>query len=161
VSRATCGLYRNSRGTEPGYEYYIRANDMSSKRYTIAMYTVPIARSYIYFRNVVAKLSRRFLARGVFQNAIIPAAGVCDAVCIFYLARPLRRDIFVVIIIQGGSFKCKHSFFRRTLTFLDIFPLNNLKALRNNTLHYATKLYKKNISICVWYYFLRKTIVYL
>jgi len=71
---------------------------MSRKRYTITMYTVPIARSHIYFRNAVAKLSRGFLARGVFQNAIIPAAAVCDAVCNFYLACPFRRDIFVVII---------------------------------------------------------------
>lgn len=108
VSHTTCGLNRNSRGTEPGYEYYnIRANDMSRKRYTIAVYTVPIARSHIYFRNAVAKLSRGFLARGVFRNAIIPAAAVCDAVCTFYLACPFRRDIFVVII-QGDSFKCKH-----------------------------------------------------
>jgi len=80
--------------------YYIRANDMSSKRYTIAMYTVPIARSHIYFRNVVAKLSRRFLARGVFQNAIIPAEAVCDAVCIFYLACVRSAVIFLLFIYR-------------------------------------------------------------
>jgi len=103
----------------------IRANDMSRNR--IAVYTVPIARSHIYFRNAVAKLSRGFLARGVFQNAIIPAAAVYDAVCIFYLACPFRGDI--VIIIQDDSFKCKHSFLKKILTFLDIFFLSNLKSL--------------------------------
>lgn len=76
---------------------------MSRERYTIAfaVYTVPIARSHIYFRNAVSKLSRGFLARGVFRNAIIPAAAVCDAVCTFYLACPFRAVIFLLLLYRA------------------------------------------------------------
>lgn len=113
VSHTTCGPYRNSHGTEPGYEYIVRANDMSHKRYSIAVYTVPIARSHIYFRNAVAKLSRGFLARDVFQNAIIPTAAVCDAVYVFYLAHPFGRDIVIIITIQSDFSNVNIHFLKR------------------------------------------------
>lgn len=110
VSHTTCGLYRNSRGTEPGYEYniIIHANDMSRKWYTIAVYTVPIARSHIYFRNAVAKLSRGFLARDVFQNAIIPARGSLRRSLYFLFSPPVTRRDIVIIIIQSDFFKYKY-----------------------------------------------------
>jgi len=92
MRHTTRGLYRNSRGTEPGYEYnIIHANDMSRKWYTIAVYTVPIARSHIYFRNAVAKLSRGFLARDVFQSAIIPARGSLRRSLYFLFSPPVPR----------------------------------------------------------------------